>query len=61
MVLPGRRKLHATALSAPGLRRTIALAHRTDVPPTHAARAFRATLRRFLSTARLPDGVELIG
>jgi DNA-binding transcriptional LysR family regulator len=60
MVLPGRSKLRGTRLAGPGLRRTIALAHRTDVPPTRAAGAFRATLLDFLATARLPEGVELI-
>jgi DNA-binding transcriptional LysR family regulator len=61
MVLPGRTGLRATALSAPALRRTIALAHRTDAPPTTAATAFRTTLLSHLATAKLPDGVELIG
>jgi DNA-binding transcriptional LysR family regulator len=60
-VLAGRPKLRSVALAAPGIRRTVALAHRTDVPPTNAARAFQAVLRRFLSGARLPAGVELIG
>ncbi|HEU5470143.1 MAG TPA: LysR family transcriptional regulator [Actinophytocola sp.] len=58
MVLPGRTALRATALTAPVLRRTIALAHRSDVPPTNAARAFRTTLFDFLAEANLPDGVE---
>jgi DNA-binding transcriptional LysR family regulator len=61
MVLPGRTGLRATALTAPALRRTIALAHRTDAPPTNAATVFRSTLLDHLSTAKLPDGVELIG
>jgi len=61
MVLPGRKRLHAVPLTNPVLRRTIALAHRTDVPPTHAARAFRITLTDYLATARLPVGVGLIG
>jgi len=60
MVLAGRPRLRATALAAPGLSRTVALAHRTDVPPTNAARAFRETLTDHLSTAPLPHGVELI-
>ncbi|HEV2782138.1 MAG TPA: LysR substrate-binding domain-containing protein [Actinophytocola sp.] len=60
MVLPGRTRLHGTALAAPGLRRTVALAHRTDAPPTSAARAFREKLVRFLADARLPAGVGLI-
>jgi DNA-binding transcriptional LysR family regulator len=40
MVLAGRPGLRGTPIAAPGLRRTVALAHRTDVPPTNAARAF---------------------
>lgn len=58
MVLAGRDRLHATALASPGLQRTVALAHRTDVPPTGAARAFRATLTEFLAGAPLPAGVR---
>jgi DNA-binding transcriptional LysR family regulator len=57
MVLPDRPRLRATALSTPGIRRTVALAHRTDVPPTNAARAFRSTLVTHLAEATLPDGV----
>jgi DNA-binding transcriptional LysR family regulator len=60
MVLPGRVKLRATSLAAPGIQRTVAIAHRTDVPPTSAARAFQATLLSFLSDARLPSGVGVI-
>jgi DNA-binding transcriptional LysR family regulator len=60
MVLPGRARLHGTALAAPGIRRTVALAHRTDAPPTSAARAFRESLVRYLADARLPAGVGLI-
>ena len=44
MVLDGRPGLAGTPLAPPGLRRTIALAHRKDVEPTRAAQAFRATL-----------------
>jgi DNA-binding transcriptional LysR family regulator len=47
---------------APGLLRTVALAHRKDVAPTRAAQAFRATLESFLveaaETGALPTGVE---
>ncbi|MBC6457779.1 LysR family transcriptional regulator [Actinomadura sp. HBU206391] len=47
-----------------GLLRTIALAHRKDVAPTHAARAFQATLEAFLAEAArdgsLPPGVEAL-
>lgn len=59
-VLAGRPKLQSTALAAPGIQRTVALAHRTDVPPTNAARAFTVTLLRFLTDAKLPAGVGLI-
>ncbi|GAA4608357.1 LysR substrate-binding domain-containing protein [Actinoallomurus liliacearum] len=61
MVLAGRPGLVATPLAPPGLQRTIALAHRKDVDPTHAARAFRETLLGFLcdaeADAALPPGV----
>jgi DNA-binding transcriptional LysR family regulator len=47
-----------------GLLRTIALAHRKDVAPTNAARAFQTTLEAFLSEAArdgtLPPGVEIL-
>jgi len=59
IVIGGRAGLHATPLRDPVLSRTIALAHRTDVAPTHAARAFRATLLAHLRTATLPEGVTL--
>lgn len=63
MVLDGRPGLAGTPLAPPGLRRTIALAHRKDVEPTRAANAFRATLLFFLAEAAhegsLPQGVEL--
>ncbi|GAA4097793.1 LysR family transcriptional regulator [Nonomuraea soli] len=64
MVLDGRPGLAGTPLAPPGLRRTIALAHRKDVEPTRAARAFRDTLLFFLAEAShestLPQGLELI-
>ncbi|MFB9250733.1 LysR family transcriptional regulator [Sphaerisporangium melleum] len=63
MVLDGRPGLAGTPLAPPGLRRTIALAHRKDVQPTRAAQAFRATLLSYLSQASeegsLPQGVVL--
>jgi DNA-binding transcriptional LysR family regulator len=59
MVLPGRPGLVGVPLS-PVLSRTVALAHRRDVSPTHAARAFRETLLEFLAGGRLPPGVEAI-
>jgi DNA-binding transcriptional LysR family regulator len=74
MVLAGRPGLHGTPLVLPdepddrhphGLQRTIALAHRKDVSPTHAARAFSETLENHLIEAAmaesLPAGVEAIG
>lgn len=64
MVLAGRDRLRGTRLSTPNLRRTIALAHRTDVPPTNAAKAFRTTLLSYLSDSAtagtLPSGVEFV-
>ncbi|WP_424188787.1 LysR family transcriptional regulator [Actinokineospora sp. G85] len=63
LVLPGRRGLRATSLRAPGIRRKVALAHRTDVPPTAAARAFRSVLFEHLDAwvvaDAVPVGVEL--
>jgi DNA-binding transcriptional LysR family regulator len=50
MVLAGRPGLRGTPITSPGLRRTVALAHRTDVPPTNAARAFSKVLLDFLAT-----------
>lgn len=75
MVLAGRPGLRGTPLvladeearrgrHAPGLIRTIALAHRKDVELTHAARAFQDTLQTFLIEAglagSLPAGVETL-
>jgi DNA-binding transcriptional LysR family regulator len=50
MVLAGRPGLRGTPIAPPGLRRTIALAHRTDVPPTNAAKAFSDVLLDYLAT-----------
>jgi DNA-binding transcriptional LysR family regulator len=65
MVLDGRPGLRRIPLSAPGLTRTVAVAHRRDVDPPGAARAFRALLVEQLADAarsrRLPMGVELVG
>lgn len=65
MVLAGRPRLAGTPLAPPGLQRTIALAHRKDVQPTHAARAFHETLLDFLTEVEaegeLPPGVERVG
>ncbi len=64
MVLAARPALHATALEPPGISRTIALAHRRDVTPTHAARAMRGVLHAYLTEAmawgKLPIGVQTI-
>jgi DNA-binding transcriptional LysR family regulator len=61
MVLDGRPGLQRISLTAPGLTRTIALAHRRDVDPPGAARAFRSMLLEQLADAahsgRLPAGV----
>lgn len=63
MVLDGRPGLVGTPL-VPGLRRTVALAHRKDVEPTRAAQAFRATLLAYVAEASgegsLPQGVEAL-
>ncbi|MBM7772732.1 DNA-binding transcriptional LysR family regulator [Actinokineospora baliensis] len=62
LVLPGRPGLRATPLAGTTIRRTIALAHRTDTPPTAAARAFRSTLfghiDGLVAANALPPGVE---
>ncbi|MFE3190440.1 LysR family transcriptional regulator [Nocardia sp. NPDC059240] len=67
-VLAGRPGLRGIPLSsdgghtAHGLHRTVALAHRKDVTPTHAARAFRTSLETFIReaalTGDLPAGVR---
>ncbi|MFI9815742.1 LysR family transcriptional regulator [Saccharothrix variisporea] len=54
------RALHATPLT-PGTSRTVGLAHRTDVAPTSAARAFRNVLMSYLRGAEMPAGVHLVG
>ncbi|MGY0233633.1 LysR family transcriptional regulator [Longispora urticae] len=48
MVLAGRPRLHATPLAAPGVPRTVALARRRDVEPSHAAKAFQDILVGYL-------------
>ncbi|MEW9529166.1 LysR family transcriptional regulator [Microbispora sp. NPDC049125] len=63
MVLESRPGLAGTPL-LPGLRRTVAIAHRKDVEPTRAAQAFRGTLLSFLGRAAregtLPPGIEAL-
>lgn len=58
MVLANRPLLRATPLAAPGMRRTIALAHRTRSVLPHAAEALRATLLHHIATEQLPAGVR---
>ncbi len=62
VVLPGRPGVVGYPLARPGLRRTVALAHRKDVQPTHAAREFGAMLASHIGSAaasgNLPSGVE---
>jgi DNA-binding transcriptional LysR family regulator len=63
MVLDGRPGLVGTPI-LPGLRRTVALAHRKDVEPTRAAQAFRTELLSFLVEAAamgtLSPGIEAL-
>lgn len=49
MVLKNRPGLRGTPLAQPRLLRTIALAHRKDVDPSHTARAFRRHLMTYLT------------
>ncbi|MEV0269510.1 MAG: LysR family transcriptional regulator [Hamadaea sp.] len=62
MAVAGRDRLRITTLAKPGVQRTVALAHRRDVTPTHAARALRDTLLAYLTEASawstLPPGVD---
>ncbi|GAA0212357.1 LysR substrate-binding domain-containing protein [Saccharothrix mutabilis subsp. mutabilis] len=53
------RSLHGTPLT-PGTSRTVGLAHRADVAPTSAARAFQDVLLSFLRGAEMPAGVHLV-
>lgn len=48
LVFAGRPRLRRTVLT-PALYRTVALARRADLAPTHAMRAFRDTLLTFLA------------
>jgi DNA-binding transcriptional LysR family regulator len=58
MVLVNRPFLRATPLAPPGMRRTIALAHRRRAVLPHAAEALRATLLDHIATGELPIGVK---
>jgi DNA-binding transcriptional LysR family regulator len=58
MVLANRPMLRATPLAPPGMRRTIALAHRKRSVLPHAAEALRTTLLAHVATEELPSGVR---
>ncbi len=58
MVLVNRPLLRATPLEPPGMRRTIALAHRRRATLPHAALALRATLLDHVAHGELPFGVQ---
>lgn len=62
IVVARRPGLRITPLAPPGVERTIALAHRRDGVPTHAARALRRILRNHLRSVAergaLPAGVR---
>jgi DNA-binding transcriptional LysR family regulator len=58
MVLANRPLLRATPLAPPGMRRTIALAHRRRAVLPHAAEALRVTLLDHIATGELPFGVQ---
>lgn len=61
MVLINRPLLRATPLAAPGMRRTIALAHRKRSVLPHAAEAMRTTLLDHIATGgNLPVGVTAL-
>jgi DNA-binding transcriptional LysR family regulator len=55
LVFSGRPRLRRTVLTPP-LFRTVALARRADLAPTHAVRAFRETLLAFLADLSAGDG-----
>jgi DNA-binding transcriptional LysR family regulator len=61
MVLINRPLLRSTPIAPPGMRRTIALAHRTRSVLPHAAEAMRATLLDHIATGgALPAGVRVL-
>jgi DNA-binding transcriptional LysR family regulator len=61
MVLINRPLLRGTPIAPPGMRRTIALAHRTRSVLPHAAEAMRTTLLGHLTTdGALPTGVHVL-
>jgi DNA-binding transcriptional LysR family regulator len=62
LVFAGRPGLRRTVLSPP-LYRTVALARRADLAPSHAMRAFQDTLLAFLAepSTELPGEVQVLG
>ncbi|MBM7080166.1 MULTISPECIES: LysR family transcriptional regulator [Micromonospora] len=62
IVVSRRPGIRVTRLAPPGVRRTIAVARRRDVVPTHAGRELRRILLDYVhaatSTSDLPPGVE---
>ncbi|WP_410821282.1 LysR family transcriptional regulator [Micromonospora sp. 050-3] len=62
IVLARRPGVRITPLAPPGVRRTIAVARRRDVVPTHAGRELRRILLDYIQAAidlgELPPGVE---
>jgi DNA-binding transcriptional LysR family regulator len=64
IVVAGRPALRVTQFAPPGMRRTIALAHRSEIVLAHAAQALRDTLlaqlRESSASGALPPGVELL-
>lgn len=62
MVLAARPRLRATPLAPPGVWRTVALVHRNDYSPSHAAARLREMLVDYLAEAdsdgTLPSGLE---
>ena len=62
IVVARRPGVRVTRLAPPGVRRTIAVARRRDVVPTHAGRELRRILLEFVhdatATDQLPAGVE---
>jgi DNA-binding transcriptional LysR family regulator len=60
-VVAGRTTHRVTPIAAPGLSRTIGLAHRAGAQPPRAARELRQALMEYLTEAhRLPLGTRLI-
>ena len=63
LVFVGRPRLRRTVLT-PALYRTVALARRADLTPTHAVRAFQETLLSFLAElsagSGLPGDVQVL-